>query len=152
MPRIAARVWSDTAQAVPLSATGPGTPETSARFDRVTFDTDHFFDAGSPDRLHIPVAGIYLVTGTVRWGAIPSDQDLGDRVVRIIADTPSGGHEVAAAQAVPPSGPAQNVSGIYALAAGDDVRLQVGASTDTALVTDGSDVPSLAAVWLAPPP
>ena len=67
MPKIAARVWSDTAQPIALSAPGPTTPETSVRFNHATFDTDHLFDAGSPDRLRIPVAGIYLVTGSVVW-------------------------------------------------------------------------------------
>jgi hypothetical protein len=152
IPKIAARVWSDTAQPVPLSAPGPGTPETGVRFDRVAFDTDRLFDAATPDRLRIPVAGIYLITGSVFWAPAPSDVDLGDRVIRIIADTATGGHQVAVTQTVPPSGPAQSVTGLYALAPGDDVRLQVGASANTTLVPDGTDLPSLAVIWLAPAP
>jgi hypothetical protein len=59
----------------------------------VSFDTDTLFDATAPDRLRIPVAGIYR-----------------------------------------------------------DVRLQVGASTDTTLVTNSAGLPSLAVIWLAPAP
>jgi hypothetical protein len=150
IPTIAARVSSVTDQAVPLSAPGANTPETSVVFNHVTFDSDHLYNPSAPDGLTIPVPGIYLVTATVRWASAPLDQFLGDRVVRLIADNNHGGNEIADAQADPPSGPAQTITSVYAFAAGDRVRVQVGSSTDTRLTTNNGDIPSLAVVWLAP--
>ena len=152
IPRIAARVWSDAEQSIPLSATGVNTPETVVVFNRVRFDTDHLFDAGSPNRLTIPVAGIYLVTATVKWAGAALDQGKGDRVIRIVADNQRGGNQVASVQAVTAADPAQTITSVFDFATGDHVFLQVGAASDTKLIDSGGDTPSLAVVWLAPAP
>lgn len=146
LPRIAARASSGSEQAIPRSAPGPTTPETFVKFDSVTFDTNHLFDAASPTRLTVSIAGIYLVTGTVYW-ASPAVPDEG-RVIRLIADNQQGGATIASDQTDFTGDAAQTISSVYAFAAGDHVLLEVGASTDTKLLAGSS----LASVWLAPAP
>jgi hypothetical protein len=143
-PNIAARIWSDVDQAIPNSAGGPTTPETYLRFDRAAFDTGRLFNAATPDRLIVPVAGLYLITASVAWEhpANPA----GDRVVRLIA----GGRITAAEQVFTPYAPIQSVTGVDRLLAGDTVQVVVGTDADTKVVTLGSYSPSLSVVWLAP--
>jgi hypothetical protein len=146
MPRIAARASSGSEQAIPRSAPGPTTPETLVKFDSVTFDTNHLFDAASPTRLTISIPGIYLVTGTVYWASTAFPDE--GRVVRLIADNQQGGATIASDQAGFTGDAAQTISSVYAFAAGDHVLLEVGASTDTKLLAGSS----LTSVWLAPAP
>jgi hypothetical protein len=145
-PNISARVWASVPQAIPNSAGGPSTPETVLRFDRIAFDTAGLFQASAPDRLTIPVTGIYLVSASVRWDPLTSSA--GERVVRIF-----GGNEVIAdQQATTPGTPYIAVSGVSRLLAGDTVGVAAGATNDTKVITDGSDSDSssLSVVWLAP--
>jgi hypothetical protein len=145
MPTIAVRASSGSEQAIPRSAPGPTTPETLVRFDSVTFDTNHLFDAASPARLTTSIPGIYLVTGTVYWALTAPDEG---RVVRLIADNQQGGATIASDHTDFTGDAAQTISSVYAFAAGDHVLLDVGASTDTKLLAGSS----LACVWLAPAP
>ena len=143
-PNIAARIWSDVDQAIPNSAGGPTTPETYLRFDQARFDTDRLFSTTTPDRLTIPVSGIYLITATVAWEHPPTAA--GDRVVRLVA----GGKIIAAEQVFTPFAPIQSVAGLDRLSAGDTVQVVVGTDTDTKVLTLDGDSPSLSVVWLAP--
>ena len=146
MPTIAARASSGSEQAIARSAPGPTTPETFVKFDSVTFDTNHLFDAASPTRLTISIPGIYLVTGTVYWASTAFPDE--GRVVRLIADNQQGGATIASDQTDFTGDAAQTISSVYAFAAGDHALLEVGASTDTKLLAGSS----LASVWLAPAP
>jgi hypothetical protein len=143
-PDIAARIWSDVDQAIPNSAGGPSTPETYLHFDRISFDTRQLFRAATPDRLTVPVTGIYLMAATVAWQH-PSVA-AGDRVVRLIA----GGRIIAAEQVFTPFAPIQEVTGLERLTAGDTVQVVVGTDTDTNVLTADGGSPSLSVVWLAP--
>ena len=143
-PNIAARIWSSANQAIPSSAGGPSTPETYLHFDRIAFDTAGLFNASAPDRLTVPVTGIYLVSATVYWahptGATP------ELVVRLIA----GGKFIASQQVVAAFGPSQSVTGVERLLAGDTVQVVVGTHDDGTVITADGDSPSLSVVWLAP--
>jgi hypothetical protein len=47
----------------------PGGGSTAINFDTVLFDTDSYFDAGTPNVLTVPAAGIYQVNACVLWAA-----------------------------------------------------------------------------------
>jgi uncharacterized membrane protein len=115
-------------------------------FDRIAFDTAGLFNPSAPDRLTIPVTGIYLISASVRWDPVTSGA--GERVVRIFA----GNEVVADQQAVTPGSPYIAVSGVARLLTGAVVGVAAGATNDTKVITDGtnSDSSSLSVVWLAP--
>lgn len=45
----------------------PTLTDTAVIFDTEEFDSDGMWDAGSPSRLTIPIAGIYLMGTSLRW-------------------------------------------------------------------------------------
>jgi hypothetical protein len=143
-PDIAARVWSSASQAIPSSAGGPSTPETYLHFDRIAVDTAGLFNASAPDRLTVPVTGIYLVSATVSW-AHPTVAP-GELVVRLVA----GGKVIASEQVMPAFNPSQSVTGVERLLAGDTVQVIAGTADDGTVITTDGDSPSLSVVWLAP--
>jgi hypothetical protein len=143
-PNIAVRLSSDVDQAIPNSAGGPTTPETFLRFARAEFDTAGLFRSAAPDRVTVPVTGIYLISATVSWDPLTSGA--GERVVRLAAK----GVVVAAQQAVTPGDPFQSVTGIERLTAGDIVQVVVGSTNDTKVITADGNSSSLSVVWLAP--
>jgi hypothetical protein len=143
-PNVAARIYSDVDQAIPNSAGGPTTPETFLHFSRAEFDTAGLFRSAAPDRLTVPVAGVYLISATVSWD--PKTSGAGERVVRLAAK----GIVVAAQQAVTPGDPFQSVTGIDRLSPGDIVQVVVGSTNDTKVVTADGNSSSLSVVWLAP--
>jgi hypothetical protein len=143
-PNIAARIYADVDQPIPNSAGGPTTPETFLHFGRAEFDTAGLFQSAIPDRLTVPVTGVYLISATVSWDPLTSG--VGERVVRIAAK----GIVVAAQQAVTPGDPFQSVTGIDRLSAGDTVQVVVGSTNDTKAVTADGNPSSLSVVWLAP--
>jgi hypothetical protein len=140
-PNIAARIWSSATQAIP-SAGGPGT-ETYLHFDRIAFDTAGLFNASAPDRLTVPVTGVYLVSVTVDW-AHPTVAP-GELVVRLVA----GGKVIASEQVNPAFNPSQSVTAVERLLAGDTVQV-IAATHDAGTVITDDESPSLSVVWLAP--
>lgn len=103
---------------------------TALTFDSERFDTDGLHStASNTSRLTAPVAGIYFVSGNIRWAA----NGTGRRDLYIVVN----GTTTVAADSRPPVSGAdpidQSISTLVNLAAGDYVELQVYQSSGGAL-------------------
>src|SRR5215510_12888042 len=132
-----------TSQTIPTGGTVK-----DVTFDNETFDTANLHNTTTNNhQLVAPVAGVYQITGNVRW----EGNATGTRFVDI---TTSSGGRIASVWTPTAStfNTDQSISAAYALAAGETVSLQVfqnsGISLD--LVKDGTDDPNLSMVWVGP--
>ena len=136
-----------------VRASRGGTPQSIANgvttpvsFDTETFDTANLHSTTTnDDLLTAPVAGVYQITGNVRWAANAT----GTRFVAINV----GSARVASVYHLPNSASTdQSVSVAYALTAGQTVFLEVfqtsGGPLD--LNKNGTDDPNLSMVWIGP--
>jgi hypothetical protein len=138
----AARATTNLTQSIPNNAIADVTLNTEA------FDTANLHDNVTNNHvLTAPVAGVYQITGNVRWasnatGARFLDISVaGGRIASVWADATGGTAETD-----------QSVSAAYALAAGDQVNLEVFQNSGGALdlVKLGTDDPNLSMVWIGP--
>ena len=140
IPAVRASV-GDTPQTIPNNLV------TNVNFDAETFDTASLHSTTTNNHLvTAPVAGVYQITGNVRWDANAT----GVRFVDISAT--SGGRIASVYHLANTSATDQSVSAAYALAAGDSVFLEVfqtsGGNLD--LIKNGTDNPNLSMVWIGP--
>lgn len=131
-----------------------GTPQTipnvvvvNVTFDAETFDTANLHSPTTNNHLvTAPVAGVYQITGNVRWAMNAT----GNRFVDI--STTSGGRIASVWELANTNNTDQSVSAAYSLAAGDSVFLEVfqtsGGNLD--LVKNATDDPNLSMVWIGP--
>lgn len=109
----------------------------------VEWDTDSFFDTGSPTQITIPVAGVYLLDLSFCWAANAT----GWRSVGIVV-----GSSIVAHQRVPSPGNVlcmQQVSCVRELAAGDVVKMYCRQTSGGNLTMNANAyAPRLAATWL----
>jgi hypothetical protein len=109
----------------------------------VEWDTDEFFDTDVPDRITIPVAGVYLLDLSFCWAANAT----GWRSVGIVV-----GSDIVAHQRVPSPGNVlcmQQVSCVRELAAGDVVKMYCRQTRGGNLTMNANAyAPRLAATWL----
>ena len=133
----------DIPQAIPTGGTVK-----DVAFDTETFDTASLHSTTTNNhQLIAPVAGVYQITGNVRW----EGNATGTRFVDI-ATTPGG--RIASVWSAPPStfNTDQSISATYGLSAGQPVSLQVFQNSGVSLnlVKDGTDDPNLSMVWIGP--
>jgi hypothetical protein len=139
-----------------VRASRGGTPQTiptggtvkDVAFDNETFDTANLHSTTTNNHQVIaPVAGVYQITGNVRW----EGNATGTRFVDI---TTSPGGRIASVWTSTAStfNTDQSISAAYALTAGQPVSLQVfqNSGVDLDLVKDGTDDPNLSMVWIGP--
>lgn len=122
-------------------------------FDSETFDTAGLFDPGTSLGLKAPIAGLYLVTGSVRWKANANG-------TRFTAFQIDGGHYIAPDwrnAAVGGASTDQEISTLIALQANQVVRLRVyqtsGAPLDLLWRGDpdsSAEAPTLTMHWIGP--
>ncbi|MDI9599910.1 MAG: hypothetical protein QM323_10525, partial [Acidobacteriota bacterium] len=109
----------------------------------VEWDTDSFFDTGSPAQITIPVAGVYLLDLSFCWAANAT----GWRSVGIVV-----GSTIVANQRIPSPGNVlcmQQVSCVRELAAGDVVKMYCRQTSGGNLTMSANAyAPRLAATWL----
>jgi len=138
----AARATTNLTQSIPNNAIADVTLNTEA------FDTANLHDNVTNNHvLTAPVAGVYQITGNVRWASNATgtrflDISLaGGRIASVWANATGGTAETD-----------QSVSATYALAAGDQVNLEVFQTSGGALdlVKLGTDDPNLSMVWIGP--
>lgn len=138
----AARATTDLIQSIPSGSVTDVTLNTEA------FDTANLHDnATNNERLTAPVAGVYQITGNVRWDA----NNTGSRFLDISA---SIGGRIASVWANATTGHPtdQSISATFALAAGTNVFLEVFQDSGAAvnLIKNGTDDPNLSMVWIGP--
>ena len=138
-----------------VRASKSGTPQTVASggvvdviLDTETFDTANLHSTTTNNhQLTAPVAGVYQITGNIRW----ESNAAGSRFVDITA---TGGGRIASVWDVAVSGNPtdQSISAAFPLNAGNTVHLEVfqnsGANLD--LLKNGTDDPNLSMVWIGP--
>lgn len=117
-------------------------------FDSETFDTANLHSTTTNShQLVAPIAGVYQITGNVRW----EGNAAGTRFVDI---TTSAGGRIASVWSAPPStfNTDQSISATYVLNTGQSVFLQVFQNSGVSLnlVKDGTDDPNLSMVWIGP--
>ena len=116
--------------------------------DTETFDTANLHSTTTNNhQLTAPVAGVYQITGNIRW----ESNAAGSRFVDITA---TGAGRIASVWDVAVSGNPtdQSISAAFPLNAGNTVHLEVfqnsGANLD--LLKNGTDDPNLSMVWIGP--
>jgi hypothetical protein len=111
----------------------------------VEWDTDGFFDSGSPAGITIPVAGVYLLDLSFCWAGNAT----GWRSIGIVV-----GSDIVARERIPPPGNAlcmQQVSCVRELAANDVVKMYCSQTSGGNLTMKANPyAPRLAATWLRP--
>ena len=109
----------------------------------VEWDTDSFFDSGSPDGITIPVAGVYLLDLSFCWAANAT----GWRSIGIVVGSDTVAHE-----RIPSPGNVlcmQQVSCVRELAANDVVKMYCRQTSGGNLSMNANAyAPRLAATWL----
>ena len=142
-PNVAARVYRSTDQIVPTQIAFA--PVMRVVFDKVSFDTAHFFDTAHPTQLKVPVTGIYLVTATVFWQVWGTDGN--NRGISLFRN----GNFIATDQRPPADETRQSVTTLYRFDAGDTVEVGIGhdQSPSLAAVAVGDNAPSLAMALIA---
>ena len=138
----AARATTNLTQSIPNGSVADVTLNTEA------FDTANLHDnVTNNQRLTAPVAGVYQITGNVRWAT----NNTGTRFLDISA---SSGGRIASVWANATTGNPtdQSISATFALAAGASVLLEVFQDSGGALnlVKNGTDDPNLSMVWIGP--
>jgi hypothetical protein len=136
-----ARVRQSTGQAIPGSGA-----QTTLLWDTEDTDTANVHSDADPGRLTAPVAGVYIISASVRWGGSnDSRRYLGIRI--------NGGDRIASVSDNPIDLGAydQSVSTLYRLAAGDYVTATVYnyAATEANISTQ-ERMSSFAMSWVAP--
>ena len=142
----AVRVQQEDAQTIPAATTF-----TNLLFQEELYDTDGMFDPAQQDRITIRTAGVYSITGAVRWdpnatgarsvGIVPNNSN----IAFLAADTRPAA--TTANQAT-----RQNVSTVARLTPGTVVVLKASQDSGGPLDVDnfGSPQVHLSATWLAP--
>jgi hypothetical protein len=138
----AARATTNLTQSIPNNSVTDVTLNTEA------FDTANLHDNVTNNQfLTAPVAGVYQITGNVRWASNAT----GTRFMDISA---TGGGRIASVWANATNGAEtdQSISATFALAAGGQVNLEVFQTSGGALnlVKNGTDDPNLSMVWIGP--
>ena len=133
--------WGGAAQTIPNSAV------VNVGFNAETFDTAQMHSTTTNNHLvTAPVAGVYQITGNVRW----SSNATGNRFVDI--STTGAGRIASVWELANTSNTDQSISAAYALTAGESVFLEVfqtsGGNLD--LENSGTDDPNLSMVWIGP--
>jgi len=109
----------------------------------VEWDTDGFFDSGSPAGITIPVDGVYLLDLSFCWAGNAT----GWRSIGIVV-----GSDIVARERIPPPGNAlcmQQVSCVRELAANDVVKMYCSQTSGGNLTMKANPyAPRLAATWL----
>ena len=132
---------------IPQTITTGGTVKDVA-FDNETFDTANLHSTTTNNNQVIaPVAGVYQITGNVRW----EGNATGTRFVDI-ATSPGGRIASVWTPTASTFNTDQSISAAYALSAGQPVSLQVfqNSGMSLGLVKDGTDDPNLSMVWIGP--
>jgi hypothetical protein len=131
-----------TPQAIPSGSV------TNVTFNAESFDTANLHDVTTNNHLlTAPVAGVYQITGNVRFESNPT----GARFVDI--STTNGGRIASVYQGANPANPTdQSISATYALAAGDSAFLEVYQTSGASLNLEktGTDDPNFSMVWVGP--
>jgi hypothetical protein len=122
----------------------PNSAETAASFDTERFDTDNMWVPGTPARITIQTAGVYLIVGMLRYDVSAT----GDREARLLLNGSNylGQVKTRASSA----GVAKmQVSALSKLAANDYVQLMAFQDSGAAvlLTTNNQDAIELSAVW-----
>ena len=122
----------------------------TVEFDGESFDTADMHTDAAPSRLTAPIAGIYLVTGNVRWEEAPG----GDYRLLVIARNGNPNSQVPAEVMAGPATQRQHVTGTARLAAGDYVELGAHENAAAQLQLIGTGIgataPAMSMVWLGP--
>lgn len=139
----AARATTNLTQSIPNGSVTDVTLNTEA------FDTANLHDNVTNNHvLTAPVAGVYQITGNVRWAAnatgtrfVDISATGGGRIASVWANATAGGPETD-----------QSISATFALSAGGQVNLEVFQTSGGALnlVKNGTDDPNLSMVWIGP--
>jgi hypothetical protein len=121
---------------------------TTVNFDNESFDTAGLHDLVTTNSvLTAPVAGIYQLTGNVRWASNAT----GSRFVGL--ETPAGRIASVWVPAAPGGADTDlSISDVFALAAGDTVHMEVYQDSGGALtlIKNGTDAPNLSLTWIGP--
>jgi hypothetical protein len=138
----AARATSSSTQSIPNASV------TNVALNTEDFDTANLHDNATNNHfLTAPVAGVYQISGNVRWATNAT----GTRFMDISA---TGGGRIASVWANATNGfeTDQSISAAFALAAGAHVYLEVYQTSGGALdlVKNGTDDPNLSMVWIGP--
>ena len=138
----AARATTDLTQSIPNNSVADVTLNTE------DFDTANLHDNVTNNHvLTAPVAGVYQISGNVRWEANATGTRFLDisvgagRIASVWANATGGGEETD-----------QSISATYALSAGAQVNLEVFQTSGVALnlVKNGTLDPNLSMVWIGP--
>ena len=129
---------------------------TAVTWDNVSYDTAGMFSAAAPDHLTAPAAGVYVITGGVRWSANPSGFRFAGICLNQDAASCSINENVAVSEYATNDDPAignlkltqQSVSTQVKLAAGDTIRLIVTQDSGAVLTVDGYAATYLAMSWI----
>lgn len=139
----AVRVYRDSNQTIPTATNA------SLSFNQERFDTDTMHDTSTnPTRLTATTAGIYAISGNLRWAANAT----GKRLLNVQLD---GSTIIAEVQIDPTAGiRSQCISTLYSLSVGQYVRLRVfqNSGGDLVVVSEGNFSPEFSMVRQAPPP
>jgi len=125
-------------------------------WDNVSYDTAGMFSAAAPDHLTVPVAGVYVITGGVRWSANAAGFRFAGICLNQDAASCSINENVAVSEYATNDDPVignlkltqQSVSTQVKLAAGDTIRLIVTQDSGVGLTVDGYAATYLAMSWI----
>jgi hypothetical protein len=123
---------------------------TDVQFDTESYDSGGLFDPAQPDRVTVPIAGVYALMGGARWTANAT----GVRSAFLRKnDEPGAGFLAASTIAAFATEPTrQSVATIARLQPGDFIELEVEQSSGGALnlASAGTEITHLTAMWLGP--
>lgn len=145
----AVRVQQQDAPILTQSIASGGT-FTHVIFHEEIYDTDNMYNPAQQDRITIRTAGVYALTGAVRWDPNATNT----RSVGIVPNTTNIAFLAADTRPAAGAGHAtrQNVSTVARLNAGTVVVLKVSQDSGGPLLIDNNGSPQvhLSATWLAP--
>jgi hypothetical protein len=145
-PAARANTQTATLQAIPDNTV------TTVTLDKETFDTAGLHDnVTNNSRLTAPVAGVYQITGNVRWDVNAT----GTRFVALVATVGVTTTRIASVwfPADPLPWPTdESITDVYTLGAGDFVHMEAFQDSGGSLgfIKAGTDDPSLSMTWIGP--
>jgi len=143
IPAVRANTKAATTQAISSGSL------TTVNFDNESFDTAGLHDnVTNNSRLTAPVAGVYQVTGNVRW----QSNSTATRFVGLYTNTAGRIASVWVPAAGGTADTDESITDVFTLAAGDFVHMEVyqDSGGTLSLVKEGTDAPSMSMTWVGP--